>query len=251
MTDFRTPDTRYSRRRGLGFKDVHSHRGVRTIKWFDKTPCSDPHVTGSNVISAPSIEGTPRGGTSGNALPELLSGGSIAEYDNGDPAPQTQIYLQQPFSRADHIALVSTANPRTGTEHIRWQEEGGNPTASSNLQLNWIEKEVCNGSSTWFTNSYSARVLPGDIVDWYVWATVSSTTPGPYIRLDIDVYDQSETWLQNFTIPDPSLTTSYAQYGMQVNMPASAYVIAAWVTCFLGVAGSTYFDLDDFTLGIA
>ena len=233
-------------------------------------PCTEPIKYGANILSDPGFElqlAQHGGGTLGDSL----------QMWQGYPPVRNPNYWSWPGVRADEATWpaapspfpfgwcqwgsvndpgyvhslsywqVSTANPRTGTYHLRQTD---NQIQTSSPDVSVFGFRGCPGSPTDYPWSFKA--MPGDFYRFGLWAT---SADGGSTRIDFDLsfYDSDGTGVGG-NYNQTYLTTSYAYYEMSGFVPAallSVYALVSFTDADGGNAGGNHIDIDDCVLEVS
>lgn len=235
--------------------------------------CVEPLVYGSNILDDPSFESWGTGfGPLGNEIPGFADDPSVvypflnwSDDSQADKDTLPSFFYQSDASSFQPRWFVASANPRTGTYHIR------TTTSSSSFNSLWPGKfMVCDEDYGTFWGSFmSARVMPGDTWEFSFWAQASAATDQVWSILP--TYYTNDPSLGGFasqssvSLPDIDLAVSdsvgaYHQYssGTHVVPPAEdpdTFLPAApyYLEIMFRIEGSSIsatFDVDDIALSL-
>lgn len=244
----------------------HSHRKARNIE-----PCVDQvRVLSSNILRDPGFEkqtadfGTgpnladdiPHHTISATNYPLRWVDPSDADSTN-DPEAGIESYWVQDYTQEDDIRWQTSAvNPRSGSRHARklmHNRAFANGAGWDDGYMFAAQYARCGVPHQTGAESYTAAVLPGDLVTYSFYMMVNSTAASPTVT--IEMYSFKSDWTDTIgwaEVVDIPLTTSYAQYSLQWVMPAdSAYVICDLWPDHTILISNTIVDLDDAVVSIA
>ena len=216
-------------------------------------PCTEPYVTGTNILKDPGFElhiANTGGGPLGDEIPAIALGAQTVWTDNTtNPNTNYGWAADSNISGSTRWQVVTT-DPDAGTYHARTTNIGGASNNGGELYVFGLYScSLIMGSSLW--NGFSARVEPGDYVRFKVRAKCSATTGAPLILLTL-------YWFEGVAGPDSStvdsgsvaLTTSYADYVFAAFVPTApnpgdnaTQFLRATIVGWGGQAGTVY-DVD-------
>ena len=246
-------------------------------------PCLEPIVYGSNILLDPSFEqfagrfglntgpdeetfpgeyGPSSGGPSvltWAGFPPLLL------YDG--PLPHWAVFSNdEPGTDPENRAVISTADPNTGTYHVRFVTDDLALHPAFDNSMSPLGFYACdritthNSADLWKTNNgrtpWTAIVAPGDLLVMSIRAKASVLTDDPIIELGVttaaQAFDPITNQWPSFAFPEIALTTSYVTYSFSAFMPANAYYLNALYSVSIdsGPTVRTVFDTDDATLSL-
>ena len=207
------------------------------------SPCSEPYLTGTNILKDPGFENhiaNTGGGPNGTEIPyALTAGGLYWPSDNSKLSSwsYTGGWNHYPgFGSAGQFWQISTINPRSGTYHLRWSATG------SPRIMRVFTFQTCVLYSTDYV-PISAKVQPGDFVRLVVYALAASGTPNLVMRLHFLQAVPGLTQAAPIITTTAALTAAYTRYEIGAFAPpsTSAYVQADFYTN----TGSIVYDVDD------
>ena len=136
------------------------------------------------------------------------------------------------YSDADdvHHWSLSTEDPRTGTYHATWTRVQDWP--SDNPQLSPYGGTACH--STLFAEHwlpYSARVEPGDLVEYTIWAKLHGPTSNNFGFIQMEFYDvwgqiQYSQSSDGFELSD----TEYRKVSYALPVPENVKYVLPWLS---------------------
>lgn len=241
MTSYLRPDTKVTDNRRSKFRFGHSHRAVRTID-FAPADCLEPMVTGSNILRDPGFES----GGDDPSLPGRMpmendgfwTGWPDIHYDIDPGTPSVDKQGWTPtlgwaadFDWLDRYHRYVTTDPRTGTYHIQSQTS----VESFTFDTIWVvDGRTCPfDDTTKFVGYYAARVEPGTVVDFSIYAKYAFDVSATNWVTDIHLfwYKADGSFLSGgFAQVTTTLTTSYTQAGINVAAPALAYYLSVGIS---------------------
>lgn len=262
MTSYLRPDTKISDNRRSKFRFGHSHRAVRTIE-FAPADCTEPHVTGANILRDPGFES---GGDNGSLAtripmtdntPELFYPDIQYSDNSGTPAAPVEGYTPTLGWTADldwhttgRYHEHSTAAPRTGTYHVQSNTYGENPV----FDALWVvggEMCISGDARGW----YSAIVKPGDIITWSMFSRRTGSSGTLENHWQLFFYDNTATFISSDTgnfLLDLHIS-AYQAYSHNTVAPANAHYLTASIDAQV-VSGTPSSDTrvyhDDMVLSI-
>lgn len=160
-------------------------------------------------------------------------------WETYDPATYPLFAAQTP--------VLSTANPRSGTYHIRWSV----PDEFDNE----IEIEPLGGQTCENDRAYSAVVAAGDTITWsgYVNVAVSAGVAWTgYVAVGYFASDQTHLAPATSEYSETGVTLgSYTLISVSATVPADAkYAVCGFGAYTSGITGATTVDFDDCTLAL-
>jgi hypothetical protein len=241
------PDQRFTRQRRRGFKNDHSHRAVRTIQ-FQPTICTEEVVKNTELLQDPGFEKQYADFGNRLDLPErkfvVATGRTEWVWNTGTNVWYPDIV---PWAKATNLNIwhLSTTDPRSGTYHILSSQD---PIGQSPGPIDCRTRYECEDpNDNWAL--YSARVDPGDVVNFQCYAKPTVVGTGAWVRL----------WLQFISITGstaPGLLTkivnntsaAYTLRAFQAVAPPESYWVNAAIRFFNGTGAGMYWQVDDASL---
>jgi hypothetical protein len=208
---------------------------------------SDPGVENQIAVHTGGPEGDEIPNSSG-ANPVWLDGSVVASGAN-------QSWVQSSSARllGDIEVIVSTANPRSGTKHLRFQEVGGTKADVDNNFCIWAQGLQCETAfpTNWVGNRYAARCDPGHVVTWggYFTASDIGAPAAPEIQMNI-TWNTITTGFNGQITYAADLTASYAYHEIVAAAPANTHYAKVQWFYSLNDSTTSYFDGDDFVLSV-
>lgn len=149
---------------------------------------------------------------------------------------------------------ISTANPRSGTQHIRLDHENGfTPEHTAPGDAVYVcEFAWCDNPA--FSWGWVSLINPGDIATFSLWSMVNDISSGdPRVWTGLYFNNASGSFITDVS-QNHVLTTSYAQYSTNGVAPAGS----KYLTCYIGAShalGTSLpnpiaLDVDDLTVSI-
>lgn len=241
-------------------KRAHSHRERLIVE------CTEPYILGSNILLDPGFERSAGGGPNGGSIPSDMGIGSAIGCPHGlqwpdkNDANETNhtcvagsdfpAWMNMDSDASDGTEnewKIATANPRSGTNHARWTDAGGNfPLIGP-----WGLRDCIGGGGY----PWGARTDPGDLVTFSIYIEVSTTTGLTTWTLFLDYYD-SDGLIGGFISSQSdtgSVSTTYAQASVSGVVPTgTVYVRPSLDTNHsASFPVSATVDLDDGILSVA
>lgn len=223
-------------------------------------PCSDPQPTSKQWTIDGSFEnlfditGPDPGGN--DRLPEWWgsSGWQWAIADGG--ADVAYAPYGQEIGTGSGSPFVSTANPHSGTSHLR---QTGTIGSGSFNSLTWAASHVpCDtqaaggGSGTHRSLPIAVRANPGTLITTSIWIDGSTTGGTLQYRWDFAGYDYTNLTQNHFTFVPASYTSfttgSYVQISNSLVVPAGDELMAVGFAWRQSGAGTWTVDLDDWEI---
>lgn len=217
-----------------------------------KPPCREPIVYGANILKDPGVElqlANFGGGPLGNEIPQFVGVPVTGlRWSDHTAGPSKSYFIQDQLAINETVRWhVSTANPRSGTYHLRLSD-------TTNDAHPWVQLGQANGCPAGLP-FYTAVVQPGDFVKWSMWAMASSTAILPIFSFYVLFMDAAYSYIGPFFqgADDTPLPSSYTQFSVEGFVPATAAYAELWI---YGVgqddntATATHYDFDDFVLEV-
>lgn len=206
-------------------------------------PCTEPRVTGSNLMGA---LGTFE--TSGSEFQYAAWNPFIWPY-NEDVAGDRAGWGFAQGSDAYDANLTSIArttdNPRSGARALRVVY--GSDDTTSRLFLAGGKR--CGSYVQTASGPVSFRADPGDLITFSIWYEVNWTTTGPVWGIDLECVTENGTTPIDAAQDDGSTTDvgTFAQLSTSIVAPATTY----WCRLAIRISGGGTFDFDDAVLSIS
>ena len=226
-------------------------------------PCTEPVKYGANILSDPGVElqlANFGGGPDGDEVPQLVNAGGSwytqpyvwSDHTVG-PARSYVAQVPQGLGPSEYWR-VSTANPRSGTRHLRWNFTAG---GSGGESVYFLQLPLCgaipNDGTT--PDAMSARVEPGDYVRFGFYGMASSLGDVPTMQFGGSFYDAAYATLSSFGDGAYELTTGYVWYEMSSFAPAGTKYVSINLYCDkidpVTFDTATNYDFDDFVLKVS
>jgi hypothetical protein len=206
----------------------------------------EPYVKGANILRDPGFElhvANTGGGPQGDEIPGEYTGLRQRDRQNlrwsdrtiMDPSltgwrAQVNVPVGVGYSKRRGW-LVSDANPRTGTYHLRSAQLDDTGTYEvAGLYPHSIV--ACHGGNDPF---YACRINPGDYMRFSLWAMVDIVPGNAYIKWMFASYYKADGTLSasgsSPSLPtqgSENLTTTYTQYQFDGFAPFDAYFLSIW-----------------------
>lgn len=218
-----------------------------------------PYFTGPNVLTDPGFEGFVgnSGGWYWPTRPETLETYVIPKFDitcpsymewpDGTCTDQTLVGWFQGAGaysstglKEDEAWKISVHDPHSGDYHAVWwqYDHSGIPPA-----------ELC-AFSPFIFSPFSARVNPGDSLDWAAYSKVAAITGTPQVSMILRFYTSSFSFITASQSTFTNLTTSYAQYSHSAFAPSGSYYVRACLAFLGGTDNLQAVYVDTASLGV-
>ena len=241
---------------------TYTHLTVGTSKIPAKPPraqppCTNPVVYGSNVLNDPGVElqaanvGT---GPLGYEIPMYGYPGPGGwwpfVWSDNTTAPISTKFVAYYYTGTDTYRWkLSTANPDTGTYHLRIVSDDTLLNYGNDIYL--ADIKMCGSDEI-----ASAMVEPGDYVKFSVRSMASPVTDGPRLWFQVMFYDAAEAYIAKFEPVDwQYLTGTYQTYSVDGFAPAGAVYCQVFMTMTATDtnfgAGPLTYDADNFVLKVS
>lgn len=213
-------------------------------------PCVESYVAGE-ILEDLGAENQTTGGVSGNELPSIegafVLGGEPYTYNDGSVADPTE-YVHTDIIGGGDFAVISTANPRSGAEHVRLPSGFAGALLPGAQQV-CVPKSGNDLINTW-ANFYTARAEVGDLVDASGYAAEEFATGSSSMRVGAQFFNASYAEVSN-TWTDTSVPgTSYVEVTHSATAPSgTVYVVVYFDPTISGAAENI--DMDDFSITVS
>lgn len=254
----------------LGLEAGPNWTWVKIIRLRDPSGpfgCEHTRVTGSDLLVDGGFESSFGFGPNGNEIPGFGDVGGLEfpflNWSDQSPAPgPVNMMYQQDIAGTATPWVVSTADPHSGTYHLR--QTMSNETVRNSLYLG--KQLVCPMLSTSYVESgsfvtwdilLSAMVEPGDTWELSFWAKVDVVTHSNRFEVIWAVTDGVDEAAEQGIIPTPVLTTTYTQYTVSDTIdsvellgfePGPFFIRID--NAFTSGSGVVTIDLDDITFSL-
>lgn len=220
--------------------------------------CTELRLTGSNILRDPGFEemdSIPLGPDDENFPGEITAG--------APPWPLCWASGQNtPLSITDQTGWAvftnngdgfysgyrwfrSTANPRSGTSHARWNFD---LDAVEPADIIPIGLRNCTDNGAW-----TCLVQPGDLITFSGYLAFANLTDDWRLSIGFEIWNQSQTVQTYEQYTDYDITaTAYTNYSHSFVVPANSYYgVALFQISLTGLANvNNVIDVDDFVLSI-
>lgn len=234
---------------------------------FFASPCADiPRLTGANILRDPGFEAhlslTPTGPDGehfagehalGNGPPFNNLQWAAGTSQLVDPAVATVtpwgVFTNNGVGFGTSRWHISTANPRSGTYHARYEYDFEGPDSTLEpSELTPIGGRNCDGAA------YSTQVTPGDVVSFSAYVYISDNTDNWFGEVYFTVWDANGDEVVEGTFGDTALSGgSYVQCSHNIVVPAGGLWVHAFLLPFVGglTNVNALIDVDDCSLAVS
>lgn len=218
-------------------------------------PCAEARRLASNLLPNPGVESGPEKSLGYLPLADSLQADNLIRDSAGNPVPHGGVsYVQSDFDNPA-LVTVSTASPRSGTSHLRFD------STSTDADT----KEIYYHPAFWCFVNFSPNAVAfcaaGDLVTVSVWAKTNlqytQVELWPKIELHIDFLTSAGSAISGASHTSLWTTialTTYTNYNFSAVAPTNAYAAHTYITLYPGTPGAgftaTVVDLDDGACGV-
>ena len=214
-----------------------------------RMPCTEARLVGSNILRDPGFENhisATGGGPNGDEIPYdgvALPGEVRSRWSDDSAAPSSSGWMADTDELAGSRWYIETANPRTGTYHVRY-----GPDMVAGTALWPVAVDVCAWPDGDFGRATS-KVVEGDLVDLSFYWMGSSVSGSPTIMWGIQWLDFEGTYMSQ-SDDTSSVSTSYVQYDISAVAPASAVFVLPFISRLSDSNAAAVHDVDDCVVGL-